>query len=108
MEASKIMTKRLYVGNLPFSMSEEDLRQVFEKDGRQLSDVKLITDRQTGRSRGFGFVEFSDDAQAQSAIEALNGKEINGRALVVNEARQKDNSSQGGGGRRGSFTKRRY
>lgn len=101
------MTKRLYVGNLPFSMSEEELRQVFEKDGRQLSDVKLITDRQTGRSRGFGFVEFSDDSQAQSAIAALNGKEINGRALVVNEARQKDNSSQGGG-RRGSFNKRRY
>ena len=77
---------KLYVGNLPYAISEGDLNDLFVEYGDVLS-AKIITDRETGRSKGFGFVEFGDKAAGEQAIEALNGKEMKGRALVVNEAR---------------------
>lgn len=77
---------KLYVGNLPYAVSESDLNDMFVEYGNVLS-AKIITDRETGRSKGFGFVEFGDKAAGEQAIEALNGKEMKGRGLVVNEAR---------------------
>ena len=79
----------IYVGNLSFGSSENDLRVEFEAYGEVLS-VKIITDRETGRSRGFGFVEMAEDGSAQTAIDALNGKEIDGRAVNVNPARPRE------------------
>jgi RNA recognition motif-containing protein len=79
----------IYVGNLPFSTSEPDLRTEFEAYG-QVSRVKVITDRDTGRPRGFAFVEMDDDTEARAAIEALNGKDLGGRTLKVNEARPRE------------------
>lgn len=98
---------KLYVGNLPFSTTEDDLRGLFEPHG-EVQSTAVVMDRDTGRSRGFGFVEMSDNAAAQAAIAALNGQQINGRALVVNEARPKEQRSGGfggggGGGGRGGF-----
>ena len=91
------MATRLYVGNLPYSVGDSELRQMFEAHGSVLS-AQVIMDRDTGRSKGFGFVEMSSDQEAQTAIQALNGKEVEGRALTVNEARPK---TEGGGGRGG-------
>ena len=96
---------KLYVGNLSYDMNEAELRELFVPFGEPDS-AKVITDRDTGRSKGFGFVEFSDNAQATAAMNALNGKEINGRALTVNEARPRTESSGGrggGGGGRGRY-----
>jgi RNA recognition motif-containing protein len=81
--------KRLYVGNLPYSATDESLREVFEQHGATAS-VAVIVDRETGRSRGFGFVEFETDASAEAAREALDGKEMDGRPLRVNEAHEKN------------------
>lgn len=94
--------KNIFVGNLSFSTTEDDIRQAFEAHGA-VERVNLITDRDTGRSRGFGFVEMSDDAQADKAIAALNGAEIGGRTLKVNVARPREarGNSFGGGGQRG-------
>jgi RNA recognition motif-containing protein len=89
--------KRLYVGNIPFSTTEEDLREMFERHGA-VSSVSVITDRETGRSRGFAFVEFETAESAQAAREALDGKEIEGRALRVNEAYERGSRGGGGGG----------
>jgi cold-inducible RNA-binding protein len=89
---------KLYVGNLPYTTSEEDLRNLFSQYGR-VDSVAVITDRETGRSKGFGFVEFSDDNEAKNAISGLSGQEFGGRALTVNEARPKT----GGGGGRGGY-----
>lgn len=89
---------KLYVGNLPYTTSEEDLRNLFSQYGR-VDSVAVITDRETGRSKGFGFVEFSDDGEAKNAISGLSGQEFGGRALTVNEARPKT----GGGGGRGGY-----
>ena len=80
--------KQIYVGNLPYRSSEEDVRELFAQYG-EVHSVKLITDRETGRARGFGFVEM-EDADAQSAIEALDGKEFEGRTLRVNEAKPRE------------------
>ena len=91
------MGSRLYVGNLPFSADEDAVRALFAQDGREVTEVKLITDRDTGRPRGFGFVEMSSSEQADKAISALNGYSMDGRALTVNEA--KERTSGGGGGR---------
>ncbi len=91
--------KKLYVGNLSYSATEGSIRALFEAHGA-IESVNLITDRDTGRSKGFGFVEMTNDAEAQRAIAALNGKEVDGRALTVNEARPKEERSGGGGGRR--------
>ena len=91
--------KKLYVGNLPFSMTEEELREIFEQHGSTVS-VRVITDRETGRSRGFGFVEFEDESNAEKALQALDGRDMGGRALRVNEAQDRDKDRRGGGGRR--------
>jgi cold-inducible RNA-binding protein len=91
--------KNLFVGNLPFSIAESELRALFEKFGA-VEKVSVITDRDTGKSRGFGFVEMSDDQAAAKAIEELNSKEFEGRALSVSEAKPKADRG-GGGGREG-------
>jgi RNA recognition motif-containing protein len=91
------MGKKLYVGNLPYSVSDSDLQQLFGQHGSVVS-AQVIMDRDTGRSKGFGFVEMASDAEAQAAIDALNGQQHDGRALTVNEARPKP---EGGGGRGG-------
>ena len=82
----------LYVGNLSFQLSEDELRDAFTEFG-SVDSVKIIMDRETGRSRGFGFVEMGQDEEVQAAMEELNGKELKGRPLVVNEARPRDNNS---------------
>ncbi len=87
---------KLYVGNLSFDTTESDLREVFAQYG-EVTDVAIITDRDTGRSRGFGFVEMPDDQAAREAITAVDGTEVGGRSLKVNEARPK---AAGSGGRR--------
>ncbi len=92
------MGNRLYVGNLPFSADENAVRELFAQDGREVTEVKLITDRETGRPRGFGFVEMANSEQADAAIAALNGTSMDGRDLTVNEA--KERASGGGGGGR--------
>ncbi len=88
---------KLYVGNLSFNTSEDQLRALFEQHGA-VTSATLVTDRDTGRPRGFGFVEMSDDAQARAAIAALNGQNVDGRDLTVNEARPRENRGGGGGG----------
>ncbi|SCX84050.1 RNA recognition motif domain-containing protein [Desulfoluna spongiiphila] len=92
----------IYVGNIAYNMSDDELRVVFENFG-DVDSARIITDRDTGRSKGFGFVEMPDSDQAAAALEALNGSEIMGRTLTVNEARPKKprNEYGGGGGRRG-------
>ena len=87
----------IFVGNLPFSTRDEDLRSAFGKYG-QVESAQVVTDRETGRSRGFGFVEMSDDAAARQAIAGLNGADMQGRPLTVNEARPKPARTGGGGG----------
>jgi RNA recognition motif-containing protein len=91
------VNRKLYVGNLPFTTSEEDLRDAFEEHGA-VESVKVITDRETGRSRGFGFVEMGDADAAQAAMQALDGKDFGGRNLRVNEAEDKQRGGGGGGG----------
>jgi RNA recognition motif-containing protein len=92
--------KKLYVGNFSFATTEDDLRDLFAPFGA-VDSVSVVTDRDTGRSRGFGFVEMANDNEAAAAIEGLSGKEVGGRALTVNEARPK--TERGGGGGRGGF-----
>jgi len=82
------MTNRLYVGNLPFRTSEEALRELFEGDGRQVVECRIITDRETGRSRGFGFVEMGTQEDAEKSIETLDGYSFEGRNLKVNYAKE--------------------
>jgi len=89
---------RIYVGNLAYSTSEDAVRDIFSEHG-EVTDVKLIIDRDTGRPKGFGFVEMPDDSAARNAIGALDGAEIDGRNLKVNEARPRED--RGGGGFRG-------
>lgn len=89
--------KKLYVGNLPFSLNEAALQEMFAAHG-DVASVALIMDRDTGRPRGFGFVEMSNDADADKAITALNGSEVDGRSIVVNEARERQPRGGGGGG----------
>ncbi len=93
------MGNKLYVGNLSFHLTSEDLQDHFAQAGT-VESAKVIEDRDTGRSRGFGFVEMSSDDEAQTAIEQFNGEDFEGRSLVVNEARPREERS-GGGGRRG-------
>ncbi len=93
------MAKKLYVGNLPYGFSDSDLQNLFTPHG-EVQSAQVIMDRDTGRSKGFGFVEMNDANQAQAAITALNGQEINGRALTVNEARPREERT--GGARGGS------
>ena len=91
---------RIYVGNLPFTTNEQELRSIFEQHGT-VQDASVVSDRETGRSRGFGFVEMSDAGQATAAINALNGFNMGGRPLVVNEAKPREERSGGFGGRGG-------
>lgn len=95
------MTTRLYVGNLSYQTTEDTLKAEFEKDSRQVREVKLMLDRDTGQSRGFAFVEMATEADAQAAIEALNGVNLDGRDLRVNEAQERQPRGGGGGGRHG-------
>ncbi len=94
------MAKRLYVGNLPYSVGSADLEKMFAAFG-SVQSAQVIEDRESGRSKGFGFVEMSSDEQAQAAIQALHGQVQNGRPLTVNEARPREERSGGGGGRGG-------
>jgi RNA recognition motif-containing protein len=91
------MGRKLYVGNLAYGISDSDLSRIFEPHGT-VQSAQVIMDRDTGRSKGFGFIEMGTDAEAQAAITALNGTEVEGRTLTVNEARPK---TEGGGGRGG-------
>jgi cold-inducible RNA-binding protein len=93
--------KNIFVGNLSFDATENALRSMFEEFGT-VDRVNLVTDRDTGRARGFGFVEMNNDAEGLKAIAALNGRDLDGRALNVNEARPKENRAGGGGGFRGN------
>ncbi len=88
---------KLYVGNLPYSMSDSDLQSLFQQHGTVLS-AQVIIDRETGRSKGFGFVEMSSSEEGQAAISALHDKDIGGRKLTVNEARPREERPRGGGG----------
>ena len=94
------MAKKLYVGNLPYNTSEDDLRDLFSPLG-DISDIAVITDRYTGQSKGFAFVEMPDDAAADAAVAQLNGQTLGSRQIVVNEARPREERSGGGGGRGG-------
>ena len=95
------MGNRLYVGNLSWDTQEDDLIQAFEQDGRSVTSAQIVTDRDTGRSRGFAFVEMANSEDGQSAISGLNGTEISGRQIKVDEARPRRDDGGGGGGRRG-------
>jgi RNA recognition motif-containing protein len=90
----------IFVGSLPYRLEEADLKELFSAYG-EVSSVKLITDRETGRSKGFGFVEMPDDEAAQKAIQALNGSEVSGRSIAVSQAEQKKPSGGGFSGNRG-------
>jgi RNA recognition motif-containing protein len=97
------MTNKLYVGNLAFTTSSQDLQELFAAAGT-VESASVVEDRDTGRSRGFGFVEMSSQEEAAKAIEQFNGKEVNGRSLTVNEAKPRENrAGGGGGGGRGGF-----
>jgi cold-inducible RNA-binding protein len=91
------MGRKLYIGNLGFDVTQKDLEELFAQAG-VCESVAIITDRATGQSRGFGFVEMGSNADAQKAIQQFDGQEFKGRALKVNEARERDNSRGGGGG----------
>ncbi len=96
------MGSKIYVGGLPYSATEQQLSDLFAAHGA-VASARIITDKFTGQSRGFGFVEMSSDSEAQSAITALNGSEMGGRTLTVNEARPQEPRTGGGGGGRGGF-----
>jgi len=93
--------KNIFVGNLSFGATEDAIRAAFEAYGT-VDRVNVVTDRETGRARGFGFVEMSNDSEGDQAIAGLNGRELDGRALNVNEARPKEDRGGGGGGYRGN------
>jgi RNA recognition motif-containing protein len=99
------MAKKLFVGGLPWATTNDDLKDLFSQAGT-VASATIITDKMTGRSRGFGFVEFESDAEADSALDMFNGKEYNGRNLVVNEAKPMTDRPQrsGGGGGRGGYS----
>lgn len=106
------MGKKLYVGNLSYGVTSADLEQLFAAHG-VVQSAQVIEDRDTGRSKGFGFVEMGSDEEAQNAISALNGQQHDGRALTVNEAKPRESRGPGGGGGgggggRGGFGRRRY
>ena len=99
------MGRKLYVGNLGYGVTDGDLTKLFEAHGT-VQSAQVIMDRDTGRSKGFGFVEMGTDQEAQAATAALNGQEVNGRPLTVNEARAKEGGGRGGSG--GGYGGRRY
>ncbi len=94
----------IYVGNLEYKISDNDLREIFEEFGEVVS-AKVITDRETGRSKGFGFVEMADEDDANNAIEELDGAELDGRTIKVNKARPKPEGNRGGRGQRSHYSR---
>jgi RNA recognition motif-containing protein len=92
------MSKKIYVGNLPWATTSSDLEAMFQEFG-EVTSAEVIQDRETGRSRGFGFVQMPTNEDADAAMNALNGKDMGGRPLVVNEARERERGAGGGGGR---------
>jgi RNA recognition motif-containing protein len=94
--------KKLYVGNLPYSITDTELQKLFEPHGT-VQSAQVIMDRDSGRSKGFGFVEMDKPEEAQAAITALSGQQIDGRSLTVNEARPREDRGGGGGGRSGGY-----
>ncbi len=96
------MTKKLYVGGLAYSVTEQELETLFAEIGK-VTSTAVIKDRDTGQSKGFGFVEMEDDAAAEKAIKELNGKELSGRSIMVNEARPQEDRRSGGGGQHRSY-----
>jgi RNA recognition motif-containing protein len=92
------MGTRLYVGNLSYNVAEPELKEVFAENGRNVKEVKVVLDRDTGRPRGFAFVEMGTESDATAAIETLNGREIQGRPISVSEARERAPRGEGGGG----------
>jgi hypothetical protein len=103
-ERSLVMGSKLYVGNLAYGTTEDTLREAFGSDGREVVSVAIITDRETGRPKGFAFIEMGSDTDAQNAISAWDGKELEGRPLRVNEAQDKPRRSfSGGGGGGGNY-----
>ncbi len=92
------MGNRLYVGNLSFNITEDTLRAAIEESGGTCKDIHIVTDRETGRPRGFAFAEMSNDAEAQAVIQAMDGKDLDGRNLTVNEAKPRAARGGGGGG----------
>ena len=92
------MGKRLYVGNLSYNATEAELRDLFAEGGKNVAEVKIVLDRDTGRPRGFAFVEMGSDDEANQVIESLNGRELQGRAISVSEARERAPRAGGGGG----------
>jgi RNA recognition motif-containing protein len=103
------VAKKIFVGNLTFGATDQDVEALFSEIGK-CDSVSVVTDRMTGRSRGFAFVEMASDADAQTAIDTLNGREFQGRALTVNEARARSRDGGGGGGQRrgGGDRRERY
>ncbi len=101
------MGKKLYVGNLSYSVNDSSLQQAFSEFG-SVQSAKVMTDRDSGRSKGFGFVEMSSDAEAQAAISGMNGQNFDGRDAVVNEARPMEPRTGGGGGGYGGGNRDRY
>lgn len=99
--------KNIFVGNLSYGATEDSIRSIFEQYG-SVDRVSLITDRDTGHARGFGFVEMSNNTEADRAINELNGREVDGRALNINEARAKEQRGSGGGGGYGGRRNNRY
>ena len=95
------MGTRIYVGNLSFNTTEDVLRALCAEDGRNVSKVSIVTDRETGQPRGFAFVDFATEKDAQAAIAAMNGAQLGGRSLTVNEAREREQRGGGGGPRGG-------
>lgn len=93
------MRTKLFVGNLPYTVTEERLREMFQADGRSVNRVTIVTDRESGRSRGFAFVEMASSEDAQAAVGALNGMDLEGRALRVDEAHDRPRGGGSGGGR---------
>ncbi len=98
----KFAMKRLFVGNLPYKTTDADLKNMFSEFG-EVSEAAVVIDRTDGRSKGFGFVTMTNEAEATAAIDALNGKDVDGRALTVNEARPKEDRPRNTGGSRGGF-----
>lgn len=101
------MATNIYVGNLPYSVTDDQLRELFEPHG-EVRSAKVIMDRVSGRSRGFGFVEMFNDNEASAAIEALNGNDMEGRSLTVNVARPRGDRGGGGGGGGGGHNRRSW
>ncbi|MCA9771797.1 MAG: RNA-binding protein, partial [Myxococcales bacterium] len=91
------MGTRLYVGNLSYDTTEDTLRALFGADGRNVTDVHIVMDRETGRPRGFAFVEMASDADAKAAVQSMNGREVDGRTLKVDEAKERQGGGGGGG-----------